>query len=188
VSEFFATSAPDPTYRTLNLCFGGFHSVRMHLGLFCYDSKLGAKRAELVQLMQKYMSWSHIGIIRNKCARSTALDPNLMFGAFHSVWVHLESFFYCKKLGAKRAKLVQLMQKFVPKSCIGIFAANAPDPPHWTPNSCFVAFRSVLLHLGPFRDCMKFGAKWTELVQLMQKFVPRSCVRIFRNEHTWSNP
>jgi len=110
------------------------------------------------------------------------------FGAFHSVWVHLESFFYCKKLGAKRAKLVQLMQKFVPKSCIGIFAANTLDPPHRTPNSCFVAFRSVWLHLGPFRDCMKLGAKWAELVQLMQKFEPRSCVRIFRNEHTRSNP
>jgi len=31
---------------------------------------------------------------------------------------------------------------------------------------------------------MKHGAKFTELVQLMQKFVPRSHVVIFRNERT----
>ena len=55
VSEFFAMSTPDPTHRTLNLCFGMFHSVRVNLGLFCYGSKLGAKRAELVQLMKKLM-------------------------------------------------------------------------------------------------------------------------------------
>ena len=101
------------------------------------------------------------------------------FGAFHSVWVHLESFFYCKKLGAKRAKLVQLMQKFVPKSCIGIFAANAPDPPHWTLNSYFGAFHSVRVHLESFRKYMKLGAKRVEVVKLMQKFVARSDVGIF---------
>ena len=54
-SEFFTASTPDPTHRTLNLCFGVFHSVRVHLGLFCYRSKLGTKRTELVQLMQKLM-------------------------------------------------------------------------------------------------------------------------------------
>ena len=33
---------------------------------------------------------------------------------------------------------------------------------------------------------MKLGAKWGELVQLVQKFVPRSHVGIFRNERTQS--
>jgi len=65
---------------------------------------------------------------------------------------------------------------------------KAPNPPHWTPNSCFVAFHTVWLHLGPFRYCMKLGAKWAELVQLMQKFKPRSRIRSFRNECTQSNP
>jgi hypothetical protein len=109
---------------------------------------------------------------------------NSSFGVFHSVWKHLESFFYCRKLGAKRVELVQLIQKFVPESCIGIFLTNAPDPPHWTPNSCFVAFSRVWVHLGPFRYCMKLGAKRAELVQLVQNYVPRSRVRIFRSEHT----
>ena len=63
-----------------------------------------------------------------------------------------------------------------------VFATNAPNPPHWTPNSTFVTFRSVWVHLGPFRYCMKLGAKWAELVQLMQNFMPRSHVGIFHNE------
>jgi len=34
----------------------------------------------------------------------------------------------------------------------------------------------------------KFSAKWGELVQLMQNFVPRSHVRICCNERTRSTP
>ena len=30
------------------------------------------------------------------------------------------------------------------------FATNAPDRPHWIPNSCFVAFHTIWVHLGPF--------------------------------------
>ena len=35
---------------------------------------------------------------------------------------------------------------------------------------------------------MKLDAKQGELVQLMQKFVPRSDIGIFRNERTQSTP
>ena len=65
------------------------------------------------------------------------------------------------------------------------FATNARDPPHWTLNSCFGAFRTILVHFGPFGCLMKLGAKRAELVQ---KFVPRSGVGIFRNERTRSTP
>ena len=65
---------------------------------------------------------------------------------------------------------------------------NAPNPRHWTLNSCFGALHCVWVHLGSFRYCMKLGAKRPELVQLMQKFVPRSRVRIFHNERTRSTP
>ena len=41
--------------------------------------KLGAKRDELVQLMQKFMPQSHIGIFRNGRTLSTPLDPKAMF-------------------------------------------------------------------------------------------------------------
>ena len=60
-----------------------------------------------------------------------------------------------------------------------LFATNAPDPHHWTLNSCSVAFRKAWVHLGSFHYCTKLGAKWGELVQLMQKFMPRSRVRTF---------
>ena len=63
------------------------------------------------------------------------------------------------------------------------FATNAPDPQHWTLNPCFGAFHTILMHLGPFGWLAKLDGKRAEL---MQKFVPRSCVRIFRNECTRS--
>jgi len=112
---------------------------------------------------------------------------NSCFGAFLSVWVHFGPFRYCTKLGAKRAKLVQLMQKFVPRCLlVEFFATNAPDPHHWTLNSFFGAFLSVWVHLEPFRNYTKLGAKWANLVQLMQEFVPQSLIRISRNGHSWS--
>ena len=114
--------------------------------------------------------------------RSTPLEPNLMFlcmsyylGAFGTVCC-------VTTLSSKRAKLVQ---KFVPRSRVGIFHSNTPDPPHWTLNSCFGVFRTIWVHLGPFGCLTKRGAKRAELVE---NFVPRSCVRIFRNERTRSTP
>ena len=68
------------------------------------------------------------------------------------------------------------------------FATNPPYPGHLIVNSCFGAFHSVLGHLGEFRYHIKLGAKWAELVQLMQNFEPRSCFESFRNERTQSNP
>ena len=110
------------------------------------------------------------------------------FGAFLSIWVHLEPFRYCTKLAAKRAKLVQLMQKFVPWYLVRIFATNTPDTHHWTLNSCFGAFLSVRVDFGPFRYCTKHGAKRAKLVQLIKKFVQRCLVRIFQNERSRSTP
>ena len=118
-----------------------FHSVWVHLGLFRYGSKLGTKRIELVQLMQKLMPLSHIGIFQNKCTRSTALDPILMFWCVYSVLVHLGMFYYDSKLGAKWAKLVQVMQKFVPRSHIGIFRNERTQSSPLDPK---LMFRSVL--------------------------------------------
>ena len=63
---------------------------------------------------------------------------------------------------------------------------NAPCPPHWTLNSYFGALHSVWVYLGSFRNYMKLDAKQCELVQLMQKFLPRSHVGIFLYERTQS--
>ena len=95
-----------------------FWCVSYHLGAFgtvWLLTKLGAKRAELVQ---KFLPRNHVGIFRNERTRSTPSDPKLMFwcilyylGAFGTIWLPT-------KLGAKRAELVQ---KFVPRSRDGMF-------------------------------------------------------------------
>ena len=83
--------------------------------------RLGAKRGELVQLIQKFVPWSQIGIFCTERTQSTPLDLKLMFGVLHSVWVHLGSFRNRMRLDAKQGGLVQLMQKLVPQSHAGIF-------------------------------------------------------------------
>ena len=111
--------------------------------------KLGAKRAKLVQLMQKFVQRCLVRIFRNERSRSTPLDPKLIFGVFLSVWVHLEPFRYCTKLAARYAKLVQLMQKFRPRRLVRIF--------------CNERSRSTLLDPKLMFWCVSFrsGAFWT---------------------------
>ena len=67
----------------------------MHSGPFGCLTKLGAKRAELVQ---KFVKRSRIGIFRNERTRSTPLDPKLTFWcisyylcAFRTIWLPYES-------------------------------------------------------------------------------------------------
>ena len=80
--------------------------------------------------------------------------------------MHLGSFGFLTKLGAKRAELVQ---KFVPRSRIGIFRNESNQSTPLDPNTCFGAFRTIWVHLGPLGCLTKLGAKRAELVQ---KFVP----------------
>ena len=84
--------------------------------------------------------------------------------------------------------MVQLMQKFAPRSLSEFFAMNAPDPPHWSLTLCFVLFRSVWVHFGLFHCFTILGSKRAELLKLMQKFMPQSCVRVFCNKATLSTP
>jgi len=101
-------------------------------------------------------------------------------GAFGTISSPYETLFKTGRPGAINAKVCAT------KSRQNFFSTNAPDPPHRTLNSWFSALRTICVHLGPFRRLMKLGSKRAELVQLMQKFVPRTCVRIFRNERTRS--
>ena len=111
----------------------------------------------------------------NERTRSTPLDRKLTFGCISYYLVAFEMFGCLTKLGAKRAEVVQ---KFEPRSRFEIFETNAPDPPHWTLSWRFGAFPTILVHSGPFGCLTKLGAKRAEVVQ---KYVPRSRVRIFRN-------
>ena len=112
----------------------------MHSGPFGCLTKLGAKRAELVQkfvprggaklaeLVQKFVPRGRVRIFRNERTRSTPLDPKLMFWCIRTILEHLGPFGCLTKLGAKR---VELVQNFVPRSRI-------------------IIFRNVLVRLIPF--------------------------------------
>ena len=96
--------------------------------------------------------------------------------------MHLGPFGCLTKLDAKRAELVQ---KFVPRSRVGIFCnectRSTPLDPKLT-----IWFISYYLGLhGLFRCLTKLDAKRAERVQ---KFVPQSRVGIFRNERTRCTP
>ena len=66
-----------------------------------------------------------------------------------------------------------------------LFATNAPNPRYRNLNRRFGAFCKIWVHLGPFGCLTELGAKRAELVQ---KFVHRSCVGIFRYERTRATP
>ena len=89
--------------------------------------------------------------------------------------MHLVPFDCLTELGAKRA---EQLQKFVLRNRVGIFHKERTRS---TPLDPKLMFWYVSYYLGPFGCLTEFGAKWAELVQ---KFVPRTCVEIFRNERT----
>ena len=113
----------------------------MHSGPFGCLTKLGAKRAELVQ---KFVPRSRVGILRNERTLSNPLNPKLTFwcvlyhlGAFGTVCLFT-------KLGAKRAELVQ---KFVPRSRVGIFRNERTRS---TPLDPKLMYWCVSYYLGAF--------------------------------------
>ena len=149
------------------------------LGTVWLSYETRCKRAEKVQ---KFVPRSRVRIFRNERTRSTPLDKNSCFGAFVQFWCIWD------RLVALRNS-EQNGPNWCKSSCHEVasefFAMNTPDPLHWTLNSCFGAFRTNLVHLGPFGCLTKLEAKWAELVQ---KFVPRSSVEIFRYRRTQSTP
>jgi hypothetical protein len=103
--------------------------------------KVDAKQAKLVPLTHKFTKRSYVGIFRNERTWSTPLDPKLMFLGIS------DRFVTSTKVDAKVAELEQLTHMFAKWSCVGISTTNAPDPLHWTQNSCLRAFQTIpLLH------------------------------------------
>ena len=112
-SEFFVANAPDPPHWTLNSCFGVFCTIWVHLVPFGYLTKLGAKRAGVVQnfVLRAMKSCRNFS---QQTTRSTPLDPNLMFhcisyylGAFGIVWLRYNT----------QCKTGQTGAKFMPNWC-----------------------------------------------------------------------
>ena len=150
----------------------------MHSGPFGCLTKLGAKRAELVQ---KVVPRSRVGIFHKERTRSTALDPKLTswcvlyyLGAFGNVWLPYET--RCKT-GQNSAKVRATKSR-----------RNFSQRIRSTPLDPKLTFWCISYYLGAF------GIVWLpyetrcKTTELVQKFVPRSRVGIFRNERTRSTP
>ena len=76
-------------------------------------------------------------------------------------------------------------EMFVPRSRVRIFSNKRSRSTPLHPKLLFGAFRTISVHLGPLVCITKLGTKHSELVQ---KFVPWSCVESFHNERTRSTP
>ena len=132
--------------------------------------------------MQKFVTRSRVGIFHNERTPSTPLDPKQTFcyvsyylGAFGTVWLPYET--RCKT-GLTSAKVcaTKLRRNF------------RNERTRSTLQDTKLMFWCVPYYLGVFGTvgCLtELGAKRAKLVQ---KFVPRSRVGIFRNERTRSTP
>ena len=85
---------------------------------------------------------------------------NSCFCGFRTIWMYLESF-------GSLQNSVQNGLKWCKSSCHEVvsefFAMNAPDPPHWTLNSCYCVFRTIWMYLEPFgclQNWVQNGPKW----------------------------
>ena len=113
----------------------------MHSGPFNCLTKLGAKRAELVQ---KFVPQNRVGFFRNEGTRSSPCDTKLTFWCVRSIWVHSGLFGCLTKLDAKRAEHVQ---KFMPRSRVGIYRNKSTRS---TPLDPKLTFWCVSYYLGAF--------------------------------------
>jgi hypothetical protein len=141
--------------------------------------KLGAKQAELVQ---KFVPRSRVETFCNELTRSTPLDPRLMFScisyyfiAIGTVWLRYET--HCKT-GRTIAKVRATKSRRNFHNERTGFIPLDPKQMFWCVSNYLGAFWTVWL---PYETRCKTGQK-------VQKFVPRSCIRIFRNEHAQSTP
>ena len=100
---------------------------------------------------------------------------------FRTIWVHLGQFGCLTKLAAKRADLVQ---EFVPRSRVGIFRNERSQSIPVDPKQMFWCVSYRLGALGTVRLSYETRCK----TGVVQKFVPRSRIGIFRNESIRSTP
>ena len=125
----------------------------MHSGPFGCLTKLGGKRAELVQ---KFVPRSCVRIFRNECTRSTPFGPKLTFwcisyhfGASRTIWLSYET----------RCKTGRTSAKFVSPSCVRIFRNESTRS---TPFGPKLTFPCISYHLGASRTVwLPYETRWT---------------------------
>ena len=134
----------------------------MHSGSFGCLTKLGAKRAEVVQ---KFVPRSRVEIFHNERIRSTPLHCKLTFwrvsyylGAFGIVWLPYKT----------RCKTAELVQKFMPQSRVGIFCNERTRS---TPLDPTLTVSYVSYYLGAF------GTVWLPYETRRQTGRPSAKVR-----------
>ena len=127
------------------------------------------------------MPRSRFGIFHKEHTQSTPFDPKLTFwcvsyylGAFGTIWLPYGT--RCKT-GRTSAKVRATKSRWHFSQRTHQIHPIGPQ----TQN--FGVFCTIWEHLGPFGCLTQFGSKRAELVQ---KFVPRSRVRIFCKERTRS--
>jgi hypothetical protein len=104
--------------------------------------------------VQKFVPRSYVAIFRNERTRSTPLDPKLTFWCVRTIWVHSGQFDSLKKLGAKQAELVQ---KFVPRSRVGIFRNERTRSTLLDPKVHFILFVCIQDRLVALRNSVQNG-------------------------------
>ena len=127
-----------------------FWCVSFRLGAFGTISLLHQTRckwANLVKLMQEFVPQSLVRISRNRRSRSTPLDPKPMFSCISFYMGAFGTIMLLHKLDAKREKLVQLMQKFVPRCLVRNFRNECSRS---TPLEPKLMFWRDSFHLGAF--------------------------------------
>ena len=139
----------------------------MHSGPFGCLTKLGAKRAELVQ---KVVPRSRVGIFRNEHTRSTLLDPKRTFccvlyylGAFGTVSLPYETRCKTGRTGAKvRATMLRrnFSQRTHPIHLVG---------PETEVLVCFVLFGCIRDRLVALRNSVQNGSKSAKVRATMSR-------------------
>ena len=108
----------------LNSYFGAFCTICVHLVQFGCLTKLGAKRAEVVQ---KFVPLRHVRIFCNERTQSTPLNPKLMF---HSVSYYFCAFGTAQFRYKTQCKTGQTNAKVrAPKSCRNFSQRTHPIHP-----------------------------------------------------------
>ena len=170
---FFRNEGSRSTPCDPKLTFWCIHTIWVHSGLFGCLTKLGPKWAELVQ---KFVPRSRVGFFRNEGTRSTPCDPKLTFWCIRTIWLHSGLFDYHTKLGAKKAEQVQ---KFVPRSGVGIFRNKCNRS---TPLDPKLTFWCVSYYLGAFGTVWLPYETRCKTGRTSAKVRATKSHRIFRNE------
>src|SRR6185312_15125294 len=143
-SEFFATNAPVPPHWTLNSCL--VHFVQF----WCIWDRLVDLRNSVQNGRNWYKSsWYEVA---SKFFETKASDPshwtlNSCSGAFRTILVHWGPLVDLRNSVQNGPNWYKSSWHAVASK---LFETNAPDPSHWTLNSCFGALHTILVHLGPF--------------------------------------